>query len=356
MIKTSIKEIRNTIREELLAKKKLVNENFNDTDEVLFCKNCDEEIVESGDDNVPYVHVFGGNQFCDVHNIDDVFANKNNPNRPIATPNNGMLDNVMDSIHETNQIKNIIGQVLNEWSSYHDNKISSYQQALELLNSGRNKTNKKIATNTFLILNPEDQSISVKLHDTDIVKYYKNGIIELNSGGWRSMTTKDRLQAYSPADISNEKNQWYIQGQLFYDGIKIDSQGNLKTTKKGMAGANKNVNMELKVRQYTEGFINALKNGEVPVPSAGDCWTCSMGIGSGADHLLQHMKEKYYVPSLLINAIKKYQGEGWLNYFGRDIFQSKGNPNPTRDMSHIYSTAKKCLNKYILNELAIKKS
>lgn len=56
------------------------------------------------------------------------------------------------------------------------------------------------------------------------------------------------------------------------------------------------------VNKYARDFIKALFAGEVPAPSAADCWFCLMGEDQ-SDHILSHIKEKYYVPSLLVNAL-----------------------------------------------------
>ncbi len=69
------------------------------------------------------------------------------------------------------------------------------------------------------------------------------------------------------------------------------------------------------IRQYAEKFIKALKAGEVPLPSGGDCWFCLMGNDEGktwgevsgdTSHLVEHIEEDYFVPSLLVRAVEKH--------------------------------------------------
>ena len=87
-------------------------------------------------------------------------------------------------------------------------------------------TSKKIANNTYLI---DDSKII--LHDTIILEQDKNNII-LNSGGYETATTKNRINAYLPSRyILRQVNfEWYI-----YDG-KTEKQipfvDNMKLTGK----------------------------------------------------------------------------------------------------------------------------
>jgi hypothetical protein len=54
-------------------------------------------------------------------------------------------------------------------------------------------------------------------------------------------------------------------------------------------------------REYARGYVEALKAGAVDMPSGGDCWGC-LGMIPSSSHIADHIKERYYVPSLLVNA------------------------------------------------------
>jgi hypothetical protein len=46
----------------------------------------------------------------------------------------------------------------------------------------------------------------------------------LNSGGWRTSTTKDRINKYSPVKVYQRKYEWYLQdGTEFEDNILVNS-------------------------------------------------------------------------------------------------------------------------------------
>ena len=54
-------------------------------------------------------------------------------------------------------------------------------------------------------------SIQVIFHKTPIVTFYPNGVIRLSTGGWQTVTTKQRLNMFSPYPIYSEKREWLIR-------------------------------------------------------------------------------------------------------------------------------------------------
>jgi len=90
---------------------------------------------------------------------------------------------------------------------------------------------RKIKNNTLKIWY-KNGDIAIKLHYTNIIIYKNNGDIILNSGGWKSVTTKSRMTEFSPFYIHQKNHVWYVTTDKgiynYYDGIIFDSQGNLK--------------------------------------------------------------------------------------------------------------------------------
>lgn len=41
----------------------------------------------------------------------------------------------------------------------------------------------------------------VRLHQTDVVTFHSNGDIEVGTGGWNTVTTKRRIEDFTPADV-----------------------------------------------------------------------------------------------------------------------------------------------------------
>jgi hypothetical protein len=108
--------------------------------------------------------------------------------------------------------------------------LLTYDDALELLKSGRNGT-RKVGNNTWL--RPHDNAFAVQLHRTNVVVIRKDGNYVLNSGGYRTATTKQRINTYSPASVCQDKGKWYLfdrttrQRVPFVDGMMVDSDGTL---------------------------------------------------------------------------------------------------------------------------------
>lgn len=73
---------------------------------------------------------------------------------------------------------------------------------------GRNAKSKKLANNTYCIRN--EDSIGIRLHQTNVITYFPNGRVVLNSGGYKTATTKDRINQFSPFRINQDKGIWYV--------------------------------------------------------------------------------------------------------------------------------------------------
>ena len=164
----------------------------------------------------------------------------------------------------------------------------------------------------------------IRLHLTDIITFKPSGDIRLDSRGWQTVTTKERMNKFLPKGwgIYQEKNIWYLsKGEYWSDpdrkrwvyqnGITILGTG-------GVSGAGpdrKKLNKRLKqIKVYVDGFMKKLVARELDQPGGGDCWFCLLkdkdgktwgDMGDRSDHILEHFHDEYYVPSLLMNAIKE---------------------------------------------------
>ena len=168
------------------------------------------------------------------------------------------------------------------------------------------KKSKKVDNNTLRI-EYNDESSAIRLHNTNVVTFKGNKII-LNSGGWRTLTTKDRINKFTNAKLYQEKGLWYLKGsELFYDGCIIDNDGNLKS--KSIKVNNKKINL---LKKQIKDYCDLITKDNLPFPNSGDCWYCSMQtenkilLGDATknnDHLLEHLKEKYLHGSIMVNAM-----------------------------------------------------
>lgn len=87
---------------------------------------------------------------------------------------------------------------------------------------------KKIGNNTYKVNYPTTEAI--RLHDTDILTF-ESDHVTLNSGGWKTVTTKARMNQYLPTEVYiNQKDyEWFVNDSRdntvkpFIDGMIIAS-------------------------------------------------------------------------------------------------------------------------------------
>ncbi len=195
----------------------------------------------------------------------------------------------------------------------------NFTEARETLERGRNPERRKIYNNTTLErLEDSDGNfyLGLRLHDTVIIKYYPERMI-LDSGGWRTVTTKARFSAYAPnVGVSARQGEWFINGELFYDGIELDYDGNFLSdtiSESDIKTKAKEVRRVKRViKKYAKAFVVEWQKDDFPLSSNADCWYClwkksdDTALGdhwNDTVHLLSHIEESYFVPSLLMNAL-----------------------------------------------------
>lgn len=191
------------------------------------------------------------------------------------------------------------------------------------------KSSKFIANNTIEITLLNDTKI-IRLHNTNIVTFATDGKIILNSGNWRTLTTKQRINSfigdYNLA-IVQRNYSWkltkystssycIIKETSFFDGMIIDTNNDCKIINlvnnphKKMSNQSIN-NLKKKIKAY----CNILDKIDIPLPSNGDCWHClfreektQIPLGDyqkDNSHLLMHLEDNYIHGSILINAMRE---------------------------------------------------
>lgn len=89
---------------------------------------------------------------------------------------------------------------------------------------------RKIENNTWERRGVMEGITIIRLHRTDIITKFPNGQIKLDSGGWQSVTTKERMSARHLNErytVGQVKGQWYVRDMRlnrkvpFYDGILL---------------------------------------------------------------------------------------------------------------------------------------
>jgi hypothetical protein len=101
--------------------------------------------------------------------------------------------------------------------------FTSFSEANQILG---NRTQKKIANNTLLVRLNENE-IAVRLHYTDVVTFLRDGKIRLNSGGFWTATTKERINHCLNFGfrVYQQDFNWYLRTPLgfqpFTDGMEF---------------------------------------------------------------------------------------------------------------------------------------
>lgn len=249
------------------------------------------------------------------------------------------------------------------------------------------RDSKKVANNTYL-QRRDAETIALKYHATDVVTYHADGRIVLNTGGWRTSTTKLRFnESYSGLSlrIYADKGVWYVamnngvpdweNAVTYADGLTLQPNGDGRYhVVESTIGEDpkKTQKLRRKVQTYAKAFIAELRAGNVSAPSAGDCMFCAMReVGTNIpwgeqskdkEHLLSHIAERYYVPSLLVRAtevmpcsraMKWAIGEVWQTQAQKSAEQTtfeKVDPYFSKE-DFIWQSLAKILAQYILRQL-----
>lgn len=181
---------------------------------------------------------------------------------------------------------------------------------------------KRVANNTVRYQHA-DGTTRWRLHNTDIVTRDANGVFTLNTGGWKTVTTKERINTFAPVDIWSERGTWFVGTSKttsvpFFDGMRVASDGKpLDPPAIDATAANK------KLRKDINAFCKLVDTVPVlPHPELGDCLLCMVaahdsgqqggrfGVHSGmskathTDHLASHIEEGYLHGTLLVNAMR----------------------------------------------------
>ena len=259
----------------------------------------------------------------------------------------------------------------------------NYQEANEKL-TGRCKQRRKVGNNTYLERR-ENAAIALHLHSTDVVTFHLDGAIVLDSGGWRTPTTKDRINGALGGDkrrfsLSQENGTWFLfdrdagkHGEavaVYQDGMRILSDGKL-AGHLPLSTYKESLKLRRRVQRFAGAYLKAMEAGKVPAPSNGDCWYCLMRgvedkvpLGESCkdtDHLLSHIEERYFVPSMLVRAMEVMPcskvmgwavGEKWgaKQESAAETFEKISGRHGWWS-NYIRRDLQKCLSRYMLRQL-----
>ena len=177
-------------------------------------------------------------------------------------------------------------------------------------------SSKKIGNNTFEI-EYSNGDIAIRLHYTNIITVKPNGNIILNSGGWKTNTTKDRINKYLNTylkgknwNISQVNYNWQLQKwgykngkysllavKSFFDNMELTPEGETLNRTENNNLSNQDIS---KYKKAINKYVNLIdKMDTLPIPSNGDCWHCLLksqndkNLGDelkSIDHLINHFE------------------------------------------------------------------
>ena len=105
----------------------------------------------------------------------------------------------------------------------------TYNEAIEKLG---NRNVRKVGNNTLLLRFPNG-NVALRLHNTHILVFHPNGTVQVNTGGWRTVTTKARINEYLPchAGLTQKDFTWYWStgdGVTFEEGDVVTAEGHIE--------------------------------------------------------------------------------------------------------------------------------
>lgn len=204
------------------------------------------------------------------------------------------------------------------------------------------KTDRPLGTGRATrIIRRSDDAIDIRYQATDVVTYYADGRITLNSDGWHTVTTRARFNEYSPISVYSHKGMMRVavtgangypdwdNYKPYTDGLTLLPDGTLQYPAGFQDDVCEREKLLKRIARYAKGFGQAVTDGTIGEPSKGDCLYCQMelsqrmtghtGIQYGAVsrdgvtdlshvgphpniHYPAHLDERYYMGSLLANA------------------------------------------------------
>ena len=189
--------------------------------------------------------------------------------------------------------------------------MKTHTHALALLNGRKTR---KLANNTYA-RTLENGGVAVKLHDTDILTFNPDGSVTVNSGGYKSRTTKARLNSLVPSGfprLYQSKGVWHwSNGATFQDGDTFGPKGALRPSPGKVKEAKRIADLTKRINAHAALCASSLP---LPMPSGGDDWFSALRTEDGrplgeatnnTEHLESNMAEKYVVPSLVLRALEQ---------------------------------------------------
>lgn len=86
----------------------------------------------------------------------------------------------------------------------------NHAEAIKMVKGKRNTNRRKVGNNTYAEI-LHDNSVGIMLHNTYVVKIHEDNTYTLQTGGWQTVTTKDRINQYSPVRVYQRNYEWFVK-------------------------------------------------------------------------------------------------------------------------------------------------
>lgn len=113
----------------------------------------------------------------------------------------------------------------------------------------------KFANNTRI--QKRGRAYAIRLHKTDVAIIRPDGTYRLNSNGWRTVITRDRINRVAPCCVEQTKGIWHIGKTLYEDGMLVDASG--KPTRESQHTLSDVLNLKSQVDRTITRFIRIVE-------------------------------------------------------------------------------------------------
>ena len=89
--------------------------------------------------------------------------------------------------------------------------MQTYAEAENLLLNKRGQmTHRRTIQNNTRAIRNDDGSVGVQFHETQVVVFFPDGRVKLDTGGWLTMSTRERINRYAPVRVHSDKGRWMV--------------------------------------------------------------------------------------------------------------------------------------------------
>lgn len=145
----------------------------------------------------------------------------------------------------------------------------------------------------------------IRLHATDILIFHRNGGFTIDTGGWNTLTTRDRLNSFLPSPwcVFTEKGRAHLRNREthvstpFLQTISVNAKGIVKPDMKPEA--------DVKLQKQIDAYMGIFKKKGLPTveQSGGDPWIFTTGKVEKSV-MLDWLKSRYVHRRLYVMALQ----------------------------------------------------